>query len=818
MKSAYKVFLAGLCSLFLVACGGGGSISDDGTGTTPSDKYVIKLGLTNSSGQSITEVSNAAPGKLTATLTKNSSALSGARVVFSLEGQGVLTPDSGVTNTEGKVSIDVLPGNILGSGKITATYTPTGGSAVTSDVSFNTKGDGGASTGGAQVSLIMVSDLESKTPISTITSLSPGYLIANVTGISKQTIVQFSSTRGELPIDTAITEQGVAYVQILASSQPGAGSATATLLSGEKSEPLVFSIGATNVFMGSGSPFQNGVASVEPSIVSAGGTSSVSVSIQDDSGNPFTDPVEVQFTSVCALKANAEAELSTPVVAVNGVATSTYLAKGCVGDDTINISANVGGKSLTAKAIVNVLPASVGSIFFLEALPEVIKLKGTGGAEASTVKFKVMDKNGIAVSNQRVNFSLNTKVGNIILDPEFATTNSQGIVQTVVNSGSVSTSVRVTATVDGSSPAISSQSNQLVISTGLPDQDSFSLSASNLSPEGWDYDGVEVDVTARLADAFNNPVPDGTAVTFTTEGGVIESSCLTVNGACSVKWTSQNPRPTGDTLAMQGKEPSLDAGLGQPYGGRVTILATAIGEESFPDTNSNGRFDASEVDSFLNKKDVSGNPYDLSEAFVDHNEDHIFNPSVAGGEAGGDAEVFTDFNSNGVYDQADGLYNGSLCQLDVNGTPHSGCSASSKSVNVRASLILVMSGSEAMSSSPVIVDSCIDDKSKADVCDGLNDNNTIDIIGKSIGGVSLIIGDLHNQPLPAGTIITFTATAGSLASKGSITVVSSNDNASASYSVTIKGAEQPDAGTLRIEAVTPKGLITPIATIPVVIH
>ncbi|VEF25799.1 Bacterial Ig-like domain (group 1) [Shewanella baltica] len=817
MKSAYKVFLAGLCSLFLIACGGGGSISDDG-GTTPSDKFVVKLELVNSDGQAITDISNAIPGKLNATLTKNGSPYVG-RIIFSLEGDGVLTPDSGVTNADGKVSIDVLPGNKLGSGRITATYTPASGTAIGSNpIDFSTKGDGGASTGGAQVALVMVSDLESKTPISTITSLSPGYLIANVTGISKQTIVQFSSTRGELPIDTAVTEQGVAYVQILAGTQPGAGSATATLLTGEKSEPLVFSIGATNVFMGSGSPFQNGVASVEPSVVSAGGTSSVSVAIQDDAGNPFADPVEVQFTSVCALKANAEAELSTPVVAVNGIATSTYLAKGCVGDDTINISANVGGKSLTAKATVNVLPASVGSIFFLEALPEVIRLKGTGGAEASTVKFKVMDKNGIPVSNQRVNFSLNTEVGNITLDPEFATTNGQGVVQTVVNSGSVSTSVRVTAVVAGSTPAISSQSNQLVISTGLPDQDSFSLSASNLSPEGWDYDGIEVDVTARLADAFNNPVPDGTAVSFTTEGGVIASSCLTVNGACSVKWTSQNPRPTGDTLAMQGKEPSLDAELGQPYGGRVTILATAIGEESFPDTNSNGRFDASEVANFLSKKDVSGNPYDLSEAFVDHNEDSTFNPSVAGGEEGGDAEVFTDFNSNGVYDQADGLYNGSLCQLDANGSKHAGCAAGNTSLNVRASLVLVMSGSDAMASVPVITDSCIDDKAIVDVCDGLNDNNTIDIIGKSTGGVTIIIGDLHNQPLPSGTVITFTPSAGSLASKGSFTIASSNDNGAGKYSVLIKGADQPDAGSLVIEALTKKGVLTQIATIPVVIH
>ncbi|MFW8341613.1 hypothetical protein ACOICY_29205, partial [Klebsiella pneumoniae] len=75
--------------------------------------------------------------------------------------------------------------------------------------------------------------------------------------------------------------------------------------------------------------------------------------------------------------------------------------------------------------------------------------------------------------------------------------------------------------IDGTSPLISSQSSVLVISTGKPDQDSFSLSAETLNAEGWDVDGTAVKVTARLADAFNNPVPDGTAVYFTTEGGAI---------------------------------------------------------------------------------------------------------------------------------------------------------------------------------------------------------------------------------------------------------------------------------------------------------
>ena len=68
----------------------------------------------------------------------------------------------------------------------------------------------------------------------------------------------------------------------------------------------------------------------------------------------------------------------------------------------------------------------------------------------------------------------------------------------------------------------------------MPGQDSFDLSADIVNPEGWDISCFEVNVTARLADAFNNPVPDGTTVSFTTKGGSINSFCTTLNGSCSV--------------------------------------------------------------------------------------------------------------------------------------------------------------------------------------------------------------------------------------------------------------------------------------------
>lgn len=118
----------------------------------------------------------------------------------------------------------------MGSGSVTATYNPTNGGTVTALVSFNTLGDGGAPTDGAQISLILVDDPATQKSIDTISSLSSGYLVASVSGISKTAIVQFSSTLGEIPIDTAATDNGKAYVQILAGTTPGAGTATATLI------------------------------------------------------------------------------------------------------------------------------------------------------------------------------------------------------------------------------------------------------------------------------------------------------------------------------------------------------------------------------------------------------------------------------------------------------------------------------------------------------------------------------------------------------------------------------------------------------------
>jgi hypothetical protein len=397
---------------------------------------------------------------------------------------------------------------------------------------------------------------------------------------------------------------------------------------------------------------------------------------------------------------------TNPVSTGTGLIQATYVAQGCSIADIITATATLSGGTLTALGTVTVTAAGVGSISFISAVPELIGLQGTGGLgfeETSTVKFKVVDSGGANVVGADVDFSLSTAVGGITLAPATGTSDSAGEVQTVVTSGTVATSVRVTATVVGL--AGGTQSSVLVISTGLPDQDSFSWSVACPNVEALGFDGVENDVTVRLADRFQNPVPDGTAVSFTAEGGNIESSCQTTtnatqSGFCTVTWTSSDPRPAN---------------------GRVTVLATAIGEESFTDGNGNGTFDSATADSFS----------DLGEQFRDDDESGFYDVG----------EFFLDFNLSGVHDSqtpplpAAPLFNGLLCQP----SPGSGECATTQVTGIGDFGIIIMSGSAAV---------ITDDLGVGDLA--------------APGTVTFTIGDVNDQPMPAGTTVAFEANNGTI--------------------------------------------------------
>lgn len=300
-------------------------------------------------------------------------------------------------------------------------------------------------------------------------------------------------------------------------------------------------------------------------------------------------------------------------------------------------------------------------------------------------------------------------MGGLSLSQYSGISDKDGYVSTSVNSGSISTSIRIAATV-ADRPDITALSSELIISTGLPDQKSMSMALEKFNPAGWNYNGVTSKVSVLLADAYNNPAPDGTSVYFTTEGGSVKANCATTGGACDVTWTSQNPRPPRNSndnsinriLCLGITDSELLHACKAERAGRSTILATAIGNESFKDTNGNGIYDPG-IDIFrtsTGKKCMSNDPLssfessneadscdDLAEAYRDDNENGTH-------ESGTYPEHFINFITNTAndlgtdnYTPNNGLYSGVLCQENDEST--SKCSRAP--ITIRKEHIIVMS-------------------------------------------------------------------------------------------------------------------------------
>lgn len=395
--------------------------------------------------------------------------------------------------------------------------------------------------------------------------------------------------------------------------------------------------------------------------LSAGDTTTLSVTVVDGTGNLLPTTHSVAFTSDCFSTglANIYDAPGGPneVAATAGRATVTYQAQGCSGVDNISASSVLGN----ATGQITVTPANISSINFVSATPNQIALRGmsaSGVGETATVSFKVVDGTGGSIPNHPVTFTLSNTTGGILFgssgtNTDTGTSDTSGNVSVVVKSGASQTTFKVIVTSDTDS-SIVGQSDPILVSTGIADQDSMSLSATVLNPEAYDKDGAVSLITARVADRYNNPVPDDTIIAFTTEGGSIGSSCYTVNGVCSVTWTGQNPRPTQDYLTDDK--------------GQSTILAYVVGEESFTDTNGNGVYDLGEAFD------------DMPEAFLDIDGDGIRDD----GTGGNPVEAYQDYNESFTHNTADGLYNGVLC--------NSGCGTAT-GIDVRDSLTLIMSGS-----------------------------------------------------------------------------------------------------------------------------
>jgi hypothetical protein len=269
-----------------------------------------------------------------------------------------------------------------------------------------------------------------------------------------------------------------------------------------------------------------------------------------------------------------------------------------------------------------------GSIQFLGATPATIGVRGSGLPEQSTLVFKVNNVNNNPIPGVAVQFTLSGS-GSESLSPAAAVSDQNGLVNTTVTSGTLATTVRVTAALV-TNPAVSAQSTAVSILGAPPALNHFSIAAAQLNIQGRVTYGLSDQIAAYVNDRFGNAVPPGTAVSFVTNAASVVSPTTTdASGVATA------------TLLTEGLVPPS---------GIVTVMAYTHGEESFHDNNGDGIFDAG--DTIWTD--------DISEPFIDFRP---YPPADAGCSVSAPSsfcnnrfdvstpfELFMDTNSNGVWD------------------------------------------------------------------------------------------------------------------------------------------------------------------------
>ena len=599
----------------------------------------------------------------------------GSRVDFSAD-LGNLSASSKLTDTNGIANIKINNNElILSAGTLTASISSL---STTADYEFINTSSNGIELK-VLVEMILNGQIINQIKANEQAQIQVTLRDNDDAPISNE-IINFAADIGVLNTKTALTNQnGQASVTLSGDETIGAGVIGISLASDNSvSTQMNYQVLAADsvviddVRLGhfNGDTFVAGEIklSIENNTISAGGTLGLSVDVVDAENNPINTPTTVSFTSNCVINNNANIDAS--VFSIKGKAGATFEDINCAGitgtEDVIVASVTANGITNTASATVNISSEKLGSIEFVSSQPNSIVIKGSGGQETSTLTFLLKSDLSNPLAQQEVEFSLDSNVGGVTLSRSSGFTNSQGLITTQVSAGTVPTVVRVTAkssmTVNNENVTVQTQSRELSVNTGLPEQASMTISATILNPEASKV-GEQSEIRVWLADSFNNPVPDGTTVNFTTEGGSIESSCNTLSGNCAVTWTATEPY-----LADH----------------RSTILATTSGHETFFDANGNNVFDDSDGNAISNiavnsgfgrQTALSAGFVDMSEAWRDDNENNVKD---------GNETKFFDNNGNGTFDSADGKFNGPQCT-------GSKCDENVKKAILRKALVLIMS-------------------------------------------------------------------------------------------------------------------------------
>jgi hypothetical protein len=218
-------------------------------------------------------------------------------------------------------------------------------------------------------------------------------------------------------------------------------------------------------------------------------------------------------------------------------------------------------------------------------------------------------------------------------------------------------------------------------------------------------------------------------------------------------------------------------------------LFDANGNNSYEDTDGGPILDNTDSGFGASSYGVTGF-VDHSEAWRDDNEDNLRDGS----------EIFLDFNDDGVFNAADGFFNGPQCTTgNACGDP------AATSLHVRKALVLVMSGSGALMDILDNSDTVIFSNHQS-----ATEPNLSIASGSSLS-FELQYSDSAVQPIASGSAIAITASAGSLAGLTDFVMPSTNrPGARTATFILTNDTTTPIDSTVTATITSPAGIISTV--------
>ncbi|WP_151961215.1 hypothetical protein [Acinetobacter bereziniae] len=355
---------------------------------------------------------------------------------------------------------------------------------------------------------------------------------------------------------------------------------------------LYFSLQATNIVL-----VNMGATSTQ---LESGGSTNITLITQDENTKINQNNVNVEFTATCG-----KFEPATVASSNQGNVTTSYRAIGsdgklCTGPQKISAK----GLNIAEKTIdVSIKALEANSLVYTSNKVN-LGIRRSGSASSGQIEFTLY-ANGVPVADQDVlieklqapeDLSF-VSLGNY--NSKAIKSDSNGKVIVNLYPGDKPGPVEIRATLV-SDKKVSAVSKEVSVAIGRVTQNGLSLSVSKNSLQNA-IDGDKATITARMVDRTGNPVPDGTVISFVSEGGKVEPNCSSINGECSVTLSTQNPRPLDNPIAV------LD--------NRVTVLAYVEGDKSFTDIDGDNLYTKgvdkllSNIGSFF-RDDNENNQYD----------------------------------------------------------------------------------------------------------------------------------------------------------------------------------------------------------------